>query len=181
MQISGSYCSTHLITVTPKYSGSGCHSMSMCPAEELAEAGREQSPLATAAAAAAVESQLTVEDPPPPKSPDIPIVPLRDGWRSCASLVSPPLQGSPPHALDVQPVGSMYDTPSTVFSQTTNTVDSLSFVRTASTDSQGQSTVATCSHGDIPFIATPRPSLTALGLEPMASGYKPSAGPFQVA
>ena len=118
-----------------------------------------------------------------PHSPDVPVMPPppRDGVaRPRLASVSPP-QGSPPHALDVCPVGGMYHTPSRTQWDTTYATYSSVTAHTASTDSQGHSTIVTCSPGDIPFITTPGPVLQTLGLEPMALGYMPSAGPFLVA
>ena len=45
---------------------------------------------------------------------------------------------------------------------------------------QKDSTVASFSLGDLPFVTTPGPFLSALGLEQMASGYLPSTGSYLV-
>ena len=87
-----------------------------------------------------------------------------------------PLQGAPAHALHVPPVGGMFDTP--ILTSSCDTSDSSDFDCSVSTDSQGQSTVATCSLGKVPFITALGPLLTTLEREPMDSWYVPSAGLF---
>ena len=70
-----------------------------------------------------------------------------------------PLRDSPPHALDVRPVGGMIATPAAATTRSNNRACSLNTILTATTDSKGYSTVASYSPGDVPFVTTPEPFL----------------------